>query len=71
MNQRSQIEINLKKLSGQPIFRGTRVPIKALFDYLENGETIEEFLLDFPGVTRKQAVSVLEESRQKVTGTYS
>ena len=48
-------------LSGQPVFRGTRVPFQALLDYLEGGETLDEFLQQFPGVTREQAIAALEE----------
>jgi len=49
-------------VSGTPVFVGTRVPVQALLDYLEEGETIEEFLSDFPSVTREQAVAFLEEA---------
>jgi uncharacterized protein (DUF433 family) len=51
-------------LSGTPVFRDTRVPVKNLFDYLETGETIEAFLHSFPTVTRDQAVQALELSEQ-------
>jgi len=47
-------------LSGTPVFRGTRVPVKNLLDYLRAGETLEEFLDDFPSVSRGQAEGVLE-----------
>ena len=47
-------------VSGTPIFVGTRVPLKNLFDYLAGGHNLEEFLYDFPGVTREQAVRVLD-----------
>lgn len=50
-------------MSGTPCFAGTRVPVKNLFDYLEGGETLDELLDGFPGVTREQAVAVLERSR--------
>jgi uncharacterized protein (DUF433 family) len=50
--------INPERLSGAPCFSGTRVPIKNLFDYLEGGEPLGEFLEDFPGVTREQAEAV-------------
>ena len=50
-------------LSGEPVFRGTRVPSKSLTDYLEHGHTLEEFLDDFPGVTRTAAIAALEEAR--------
>ncbi|MDZ4822381.1 MAG: DUF433 domain-containing protein [Flavobacteriales bacterium] len=46
-------------LGGTPLFHGTRVPVKNLFDYLETGETIETFLSDFDGVKREQVISVL------------
>ena len=47
-------------MSGTPVFKNTRVPIKNLIDYLESGETLDEFLEDFPSVNRDQAVKVLE-----------
>jgi uncharacterized protein (DUF433 family) len=50
-------------LGGTPVFRGTRVPIQALFDYLEGGETIEDFLQGFPTVTREAALAALEEAK--------
>jgi len=46
--------------NGQPVFSGTRVPVQTLFWHLEKGISIEEFLLDFPSVTKEQAVGVLE-----------
>jgi uncharacterized protein (DUF433 family) len=51
-------------LGGTPVFRGTRVPIQALFDYLEGGDTLEEFLEGFPTVSREVAVAALEEAKQ-------
>ena len=51
-------------LGGSPVFRGTRVPIQALFDYLEGGETLEEFLQGFPTVSREAAIAALEEAKQ-------
>lgn len=48
---------------GTPVFRGTRVPIRTLFDYLEGGETLEDFLRGFPTVTRESAVAALEEAK--------
>jgi uncharacterized protein (DUF433 family) len=50
-------------LGGTPVFRGTRVPIQTLFDYLEGGETLEEFLKGFPTVSRDAAVAALEEAK--------
>jgi len=58
------IEINPDKVSGAPLFAGTRVPIKNLFDYLEAGDTLEDFLEGFPPVTREQAVAVLQMAEQ-------
>jgi len=51
-------------LGGTPVFVGTRVPVKTLFDYLEAGDTLDEFLNDFPSVTREQAVAALELARE-------
>ncbi len=59
-SHKNLIEGNPEKLGGTPVFRGTRVPIKNLFDYLEGGDSLEVFLSDFPTVTREQAVGVLE-----------
>ena len=50
-------------LGGTPVFRGTRVPVQTLFDYLEGGETIEDFLEGFPTVPREAAVAALEEAK--------
>lgn len=53
-------------LGGMPVFIGTRVPVKNLFDYLEAGDTIDEFLDDFPSVTRKSAVMALDLAQEAV-----
>jgi uncharacterized protein (DUF433 family) len=50
-------------LSGEPVFRGTRVPFKSLTDYIEHGRTLKKFLDDFPSVTREDAIAALEEAR--------
>ena len=50
-------------LGGTPVFRGTRVPIQTLFDYLEGGETLEEFLEEYPTVSREAAVAALQEAK--------
>jgi uncharacterized protein (DUF433 family) len=50
-------------LSGVPVFVGTRVPVQSLFDYLEGGETLDEFLRQFPSVKRSQAIAALEIAR--------
>lgn len=54
-------------LHGTPVFRGTRVPVKALFDALEAGETLEEFLEGFPTVSREMAVAALEHAHDLLT----
>jgi uncharacterized protein (DUF433 family) len=51
-------------LGGTPVFVGTRVPVKNLFDYLEAGDSLDEFLTSFPSVTREQAVAALELARE-------
>jgi len=48
------------RLGGEPVFRGTRVPVKSLFDHLSAGDSLETFLDDFPGVTREQVQAVVE-----------
>jgi uncharacterized protein (DUF433 family) len=54
-------------LAGEPVFAGTRVPLKNLFDYLEAGDSLDIFLDAFPSVMREQAVAALELARQAVT----
>ncbi len=56
----SAVERSSDKVSGAWVFRGTRVPVKALFENLEDGATVDQFLEWFPGVTREQALAVLE-----------
>ncbi len=51
-------------LGGTPVFVGTRVPVKNLYDYLEGGDSLDDFLEDFPSVTREQAVAALELARE-------
>ena len=53
-------------LGGEPVFAGTRVPAKSLFDHLEAGDSIEEFLEGFPSVKREQVIAVLEDSKAHV-----
>ncbi len=65
MNNRV-IEINPGKVSGTPVFAGTRVPIKNLFDYLEGGDRLDDFLEGFPPVTREQATAVLEMAEKSL-----
>jgi uncharacterized protein (DUF433 family) len=58
-------------LSGQPVFRGTRVPFQALLDYLEAGDTLDQFLEQFSGVSRADAVAALEEAKALVLARFS
>ena len=64
------IEIDMEKLGGTPVFRGTRVPIQNLFDCLETGESIDDFLKQFPTVEREQVMAVLEESKEQLLIGY-
>jgi uncharacterized protein (DUF433 family) len=58
-------------LGGTPVFAGTRVPVQTLIDYLEGGETIDDFLEGFPTVGREQVVAFLEEARDKMVAAAS
>ena len=51
-------------MHGTPVFRGTRVPVQTMFDYLENGAPLGDFLAGFPTVSRELAIQVLEESKE-------
>jgi uncharacterized protein (DUF433 family) len=62
MDAKQIVHSDPEVLGGTPVFVGTRVPVQALLDYLEGGDTIEEFLDNFPGVSREQAVAFLEEA---------
>jgi uncharacterized protein (DUF433 family) len=59
----SPIQLSDKVLGGVAVFRGTRVPVQALIDYLEAGDRLDDFLADYPTVTRDQAIAVLELAR--------
>jgi uncharacterized protein (DUF433 family) len=50
-------------LGGEPVFRGTRVPFKVLIDYLEGGDTLDQFLEEYPSVSRELAIAAMEEAR--------
>jgi len=60
------VNIDPEILGGTPVFNGTRVPIKNLFDYIETGETIETFLEDFESVKREQVIRLLELSQKLI-----
>lgn len=64
MNTDDLITIDPEILGGTPVFKGTRVPIRTLFEYLENNYSLEEFLECFPSVTRESARKILECSEQ-------
>jgi len=56
-------------LGGEPVFRGTRVPFKVLTDYLEGGDTLDEFLEEYPSVSREHAIAAIEEARLSLVST--
>ena len=59
-------------IGGTPVFTGTRVPARSLFDYLEGGESLDDFLRPFPSVTREQAVAALDVARDSMlTGAHA
>ncbi len=70
MTNSNFIESNAGILSGTPVFIGTRVPVRILFEFLETGETLAEFLDEFPSVSRKMAVGVLQEAKHAVADAH-
>lgn len=62
----SVIKIDPEIMSGAPCFNGTRVPIQNLMDYIEGGDSIDEFIEDFPSVSREQVISFLKEAKESV-----
>ena len=58
-----EIAIDPKILGGEPVFAGTRVPVRSLFDHLQGGESIEDFMEGLPSVKREQVIAVLEKSK--------
>ena len=58
-------------MGGTPVFPGTRVPVQTLLDYIEAGETIDDFLEGFPSVTRAQVIAFLEEAKDRVVESAS
>jgi len=65
MGRKRNAATALEAVSGGPLFKGTRVPVKALFDYIRRGERLADFLRDFPGVRREQALQALEVPVQR------
>ena len=66
MNVKEFIEVDPEKMSGTPVFTGTRVPVNHLFDYLKAGDSLDVFLADFPTVKREQALGVLDFLRERL-----
>jgi uncharacterized protein (DUF433 family) len=62
----SPITISSEIQSGEPVFTGTRVPVKNLFDYLKGGNTLESFLEDFPSVSHEQAILVIDMAENQL-----
>jgi uncharacterized protein (DUF433 family) len=62
MKKRSVVKIDPEIMSGTPCFAGTRVPVRTLIDYIEGGDTLDDFLEQFPTVSREKAIAYLEES---------
>lgn len=67
MDLKHLITIDNEILGGQPVFNGTRVPVESLFDHLEAGISLNDFLEEFPSVSKNQAVSVLEIANKLLT----
>ncbi|MEO7313951.1 MAG: DUF433 domain-containing protein [Ginsengibacter sp.] len=67
MNIHEIITIDKDILGGQPVFKGTRVPVESLFDHLEAGVSLDEFLDDFPTVNKEQAVALLNMANKILT----
>jgi uncharacterized protein (DUF433 family) len=65
-NTHSMIVKDPEVLGGEPVFRGTRAPFQALIDYLEGGQSLDEFLSDFPTVSRDAAIASLEEAKSLI-----
>jgi uncharacterized protein (DUF433 family) len=65
--QYGAISIDPDVMSGTPVFKGTRVPVQNLFDYIEGGDDLEAFLDDFPSVSKEAAVAVLEMAKKSIT----
>jgi uncharacterized protein (DUF433 family) len=69
MERQSVIVRDPEILGGTPCFRGTRVPVDSLIDYLEGGDTLDEFLDNFPSVSRSDAIAALEEAKGLLTSS--
>jgi uncharacterized protein (DUF433 family) len=70
MDIKDVVNVNPERMSGAPCFTGTRVPISHLFEFLETGETVDEFLRQFPSVTCAQVMATLELSKESLLANY-
>lgn len=68
---KSVISLDPEVMGGAPVFTGTRVPVQTLLDYLEAGESIDDFLAGFPSVSREQVIAFLEEAKERVIAAAS
>jgi uncharacterized protein (DUF433 family) len=66
MKKSSVVKSDPEIMSGTPCFAGTRVPARTLIDYIEGGDSLDDFLEDFPTVSRKQAIAFLEEASKRM-----
>ncbi len=66
----SVISSNSNVMGGTPVFRGTRVPVQTLIDYVEAGDSISDFLEGFPTVTKEQVIAFLEEAKERVLADF-
>ena len=69
--KKSVISRNPKAMGGTAVFSGTRVPVQTLLDYLESGESIDDFLAGFPSVNREQVIEFLEQAKDRLVATAS
>jgi uncharacterized protein (DUF433 family) len=69
--KQSVVSRNIEVMGGTAVFRGTRVPVQTLFDYLEADDSIDEFLEGFPSVSRPQVIAFLEEAKDRLVNSVS
>jgi uncharacterized protein (DUF433 family) len=69
--KQSVVSCDPNVMGGAPVFRGTRVPVQTLLDYLEAGDSIDEFLQGFPSVRREQVIAFLEEAKDRLIESVS
>lgn len=69
MKTKSVVVVDPEIMSGTPCFAGTRVPVRALLDYIEGGESLDDFLEQFPTVTRQMAIAFLEQASERLLAT--